>query len=232
MQPHILNLKNVSFSYLGKELALQAIDLSLRHGEPLALLGHNGAGKTTLLRLMAGILAPTGGEMETSPTTRRGTSFLPEGLGIYPRLSVEENLRIRLIKAKQDSSSGSIDSWLQKGDLLEHRKKPAGQLSTGLKRRLGLIGSLSELPLLLLLDEPFSGVDPVSRKIMASLILKSSQEDQSIVIASHDLDLVAEVCDWAVIIKDGIIVKKISIDKQIKGYSKKLEKEYFSFAGA
>jgi ABC-2 type transport system ATP-binding protein len=197
----MLEIKDLNVSY-GNVQVLWDVSLSVGKSEIVALLGANGAGKTTLLRLMGKLIKLQSGKIVWEIKNNESIGFMPEGIGLYPRLSGYDNLKIRLLTYKKNVDKKEILYILQKIDLFEHADKQVGFWSSGMKRRLALACSLAAAPTLLLLDEPFTGIDPVSQKIMLEMIQEKSQSC-TIVFSSHDLHLVKKIATDISVIKKG-----------------------------
>jgi ABC-2 type transport system ATP-binding protein len=182
--------------------ALAGVTLWARPGTVTAVAGGDGAGKSTLLRCLAGAKAPDSGELRIPPAQRVG--YLPAGSGTYPDLTVAENLEFRAaaygLSAKQ--------LWLRAGELLERaglagaRARQAGQLSGGMRQKLGLVAALVHRPDLLVLDEPSNGVDPVSRSDLWWLIAAAAAGGAAVVLATSYLDE-AERAGWVLVLDSG-----------------------------
>jgi len=191
---------------------LSDFDLQLQPGDRLALLGVNGAGKSTLMQILAGVLAPTTGEVEIRgqrldrgrPQLRRHIGFLPQRIPVYPELTVNENLawagRLRGLPGRQLRSA--IEAALQQVQLGDHSRRLAGRLSAGMRQRLGLAQALIHAPDLLILDEPTAGLDPLQteqiRDLIAGLPTKTS-----VVLATHLLDDVQRLCGRVILLEGG-----------------------------
>ena len=227
MEGNVVEIENIQFSYDKKNIVLMDFSLKIRHRSITAILGHNGAGKTTLLRLLGKLISPNRGNItwDLLPTEKIG--YMPEGLGLYPRLSGYENMKLQFLSANKKPDKELILSILNKIDLGEQTKKLTGYYSTGMKRRLSLACTLVTTPELLLMDEPFMGIDPVSQKIMIDLIREYKEQNSTVVITTHDLNLVKNICDNFVIIQNGKVVYISAENEDINN----LETIYFQYAG-
>jgi ABC-2 type transport system ATP-binding protein len=170
MERFAVEIDNVQFSYDKKNIILSNFSLKIKCGYITAILGHNGAGKTTFLRLLAKLIKPKTGIIKWNLLPNEIIGYMPEGLGLYPRLSGYENMKLHFLSANKNPDRNIIQSILNKIDLGDHAKKLAGYYSTGMKRRLSLVCALVTKPKLLLMDDPFMGIDPISQKIMIDLI--------------------------------------------------------------
>jgi ABC-2 type transport system ATP-binding protein len=211
MSEVLIGLENIVFSYKKAIPVLNGLTMHIPQNSIFAILGHNGAGKTTILRMMGKIIKPQSGEIVWKMQDNNTIAFMPEGIGLYPRLTAYDNTKIRLLAYKKRVEKEEIMAVLQKIDLADHAKEQVGFWSTGMKRRLALALSLEGTPSLLLLDEPFTGIDPVSQKIMLQMIQEKSKSC-TIVFSSHDLHLVKNISDHIAIIKEGQL--EFSSDKQ------------------
>jgi len=228
MNEGIVFLQNVSFSYSKKMQVLQQINLTINRGEIIGILGHNGAGKTTLLRLLGKLINPAKGKISWAMAETEKLAYLPEGLGLYPKISGYDNLKLRILLNNKNADADTINSILDNIGLKERAQEPIGNWSTGMKRRLALACALVETPNLLLLDEPFSGIDPLSQKTMVKKVNETIHELKSIVFSSHDLHLVKELCTRIIIIDNGQIVFSTNNHDQIQA----IESVYFQYTGS
>jgi len=172
----------------GGHRALDGIDLSIGRGELFGLIGPDGAGKTTFFRLVAGLIAPTSGTV----TREKGTAFgfVPQRFGLYEDLSIDENLtlRARLYGVPDADARERAADLLARVGLERFRARLAGALSGGMKQKLALVAALLTRPPLLLLDEPTTGVDPVSRREFWTLLNELHHEGLTIVISTPYMD--------------------------------------------
>jgi ABC-2 type transport system ATP-binding protein len=227
MEENIIEIENIQYYYDRKNMVLMDFSLKIKRGSILAILGHNGAGKTTLLRLLGKLIQPHKGSIRWNLTSDEKIGYMPEGLGLYPRLSGYENMKLHFLSAHKKPGKELILSILNKIDLGEHIKNLTGYYSTGMKRRLSLACALVTMPELLLMDEPFLGIDPVSQKIMIDLIHEYKKGHSTIIITTHDLNLVKNICDSFVILQNGKVVYTSGEDEDITN----VETIYFQYAG-
>jgi ABC-2 type transport system ATP-binding protein len=206
---------------LGSTTAVDGVDLCVRRGEVIGLLGANGAGKTTLLHLIAGILGPDAGRIEiagasdpTKPQVRRALGFAPQATAVYDELSSAENLHF--FGSVQGLSRAALKERVEHGlafaGLLDRRNDRVGTFSGGLKRRLHVACALVHSPALLLLDEPTVGVDAASRGHLLDGVAALRKDGCAVIYASHHLDEVARVCDRVVVLSHGKVIAEDSLD--------------------
>ena len=208
----LIKLEDISFSYKKKNI-YNHMNVEINRGDILAVLGHNGAGKTTLLNIMAGLLKTDKGNIHKE-SKNLTVGYMNEALGLYPYLSGKENLRLFFLRNGINCSDKELEELLLSIKIKDDDK--VKNYSTGMKRKLSLLGTLVSRAELNLLDEPFTGIDPVSLEIMIERIKASSTRDNAFVIVNHDLASTKKLCNRFVIIKDGEIVfasdKKEDID--------------------
>jgi ABC-2 type transport system ATP-binding protein len=206
MEDDVIEIDNIQYSYNKRSIVPDDFSLDIKCGGIIAILGHNGAGKTTLLRLLVKLIAPYTGSIKWNLLPNEKIGYMPEGLGLYPKLSGYDNVKLQLLSANKKPDHETILAIINKIDLGEHTKKLAGYHLTGMKRRLSLACTLVTTPELLLMDESFLGIDPVSQKIMIEMIHEYKQENSTAIITTHDLNLVRNICDSFVIIQNGKVV--------------------------
>lgn len=212
-----MRISNVSFGY-GNKTILEEINIEFQEKHIYGIVGHNGAGKTTLLRLALGILSPQVGTVTNDKFTN--IAYMPEKYGLYEELTVEQNLRINcsLMGMMKLDVENLISEELVKWHLAEKRKELTKNLSTGLKQRLNFLCARLKQPSLLLCDEPTLGVDARTQKLLSMELLKMKEEGKTIILTSHNINFIEEVCDTIVIINNSKIVFKDEM-KNIKNFS-------------
>jgi ABC-2 type transport system ATP-binding protein len=227
MEENIVEIENINFSYDKRNIVLFDFSLKIIRVGITAILGHNGAGKTTLLRLLGKLISPNAGIIKWNLLQNEKIGYMPEGLGLYPRLTGFENMKLQFLSANKNPDKKMILSILNKIELGEHTKKLAGLYSTGMKRRLSLACTLVTTPDLLLMDEPFLGIDPVSQKIMIDLIHEYKEKKSTAIITTNDLNMVKNICNSFVIIHNGKVVCISNKNEDINN----IETIYFQYAG-
>jgi ABC-2 type transport system ATP-binding protein len=194
-----------------KVRALKALDLEIKQGEIFGLLGPNGSGKTTTIKLLLGLLFPTEGQAlvfgkdATDVDKNQRIGYLPEESYLYKFLNAEETLDFygRLFTIPHDVLRQRIDSLIETVGLQKARKRQLKEYSKGMTRRIGLAQALINEPELILLDEPTSGLDPIGTREMKDMILRLRDEGKTIVMCSHLLADVQDVCDRIAILHQG-----------------------------
>jgi ABC-2 type transport system ATP-binding protein len=204
----------------GPVVALDGATFSARPGRVVGFLGPNGAGKTTTMRCIFGLVRPDRGAVRWNGApvereTRLRFGYMPEQRGLYPRMRVGEQVRYF---AQQDGmSSRDADAattrWLERMGLGDRAKSKLEELSHGNQQRIQLAVALAHDPELLVLDEPFSGLDPIGVATMTDVIHDRAAAGVGVVFSSHQLDLVEDVCEDVVIIARGRIVAAGAIDE-------------------
>jgi len=204
-----LTLSNVTKKYRDF-VAVDQIDFTIDRGEIFGLIGQNGAGKTTTFRMILNLQETTSGDIlwdgeSVNKLNRDLLGYLPEERGIYPQMRVEEQLYFfgELRGKTKKQLKPKIDYWLERFELVEKRKDKAETLSKGNQQKVQLIASFIHEPQFLILDEPFSGLDPVNRDLLMAAILSLKEAGTTILFSSHQMDNVEELCDRLCILKRG-----------------------------
>lgn len=198
------SVTDLSVDY-GRRRAVSDVSFMLDPGTITALVGGDGAGKTSILRALAGVVAPAAGRISVPPTEHIG--YVSAGPGLYTDLSVLENLQFagRSYKVEPDELKERIEELLEATGLTEARHRLAGRLSGGMRQKLALAVAITHRPQLLILDEPTTGVDPVSRAELWRLIARSAAGGAAVVAATSYIDE-AERAGEVVVLVDGAAV--------------------------
>jgi ABC-2 type transport system ATP-binding protein len=200
-------------------LAVDSVDMSVRRGEVYGFLGPNGAGKTTTLRMLLGLIRPSSGSAQIAghkpgdPAGLARIGSLIEGPGFYPYLSGRENLRVITDYASVDGKR--VDEVLDMVELTSRAGRKFGTYSTGMKQRLGVAAALIKDPDLLILDEPTNGLDPQGMAEMRKLIKDIGQGERTVVLSSHLLGEVEQICDRVGVISGGRLVTQSTVQELI-----------------
>jgi len=204
----------------GEILAVDNVDLTVERGDVFGYLGPNGAGKTTSLRMLLGLIRPTAGSARLfgrdplidGAKALHGVAGFVEGPRFYPYLSAHRNLRL-LADYDDDVPRARIEEVLELVELRDRAKDRVGGYSHGMRQRLGIAASLLRNPQLLLLDEPATGLDPAGMRDMRDLIRRLAGEGITVLLSSHLLAEVEELCNRVAIIRRGRIVYEGSLDE-------------------
>jgi len=209
----MINVENVVFFYRKNRLIFNNFTLIVPKHCIMGLLGHNGAGKTTLLRLIVGILKPYKGTVKINGKNnkqlpRNFISYMPEVGGIYENLTLYENLvfRARTAMVYNNDFKYKAEQLLQELNLSDLRNEKAAYLSNGMKKRLLLACNLIIEPKIILLDEPTVGIDPESLDIIIELLRKYNKNETTIIISSHDMNTIQDLCSNITILREGKIM--------------------------
>ena len=215
-----LKIEKVS-KYFGEKLAVDNISFDINKPGVFGLLGTNGAGKSTTIRMMLGILKKDSGEITWNgkKVERKNVNFgyLPEERGIYPKSKIYEQLLYfaELKGMKKENASKEIDYWMDKLKVSEYKNMTAEKLSKGNQQKVQFITAILNDPELIVLDEPFSGLDPVNTELLKEVILELVEKGKYIVMSSHQMTSIEEFCSDVVIINKGKTVLKGNL-KEIK----------------
>jgi ABC-2 type transport system ATP-binding protein len=197
----------------GTHVALQGASFEAHPGRIVGFLGPNGAGKTTTMRCILGLLRPDEGRVTwkgepVSSRTRLAFGYMPEERGLYPKMKVADQLAYfgRLSGMSSAEATTAATAWLDRLGLADRSRATVEQLSHGNKQRVQLAASLVHSPTLAVLDEPFSGLDPLGTDALSAQLRALARQGTTIVFSSHQLDLVEDVCEDVVIINNGRVV--------------------------
>lgn len=220
----ILTAENIHKSY-GDFKALNDINLAIPEGSIFGLLGPNGAGKTTLIRIITQIIAPDQGaiKINNEPLNFKHISeigYLPEERGLYKKMKVGEHL-LYLAQLKGLSKKEAMDRikvWFRKFDIAGWWDKKVEDLSKGMQQKIQFIATVLHNPKLLILDEPFSGFDPINVNIIKDEILNLSKDGCTIIFSTHRMESVEELCDHILLINKS--------EKILEGSKKSIKEDY------
>jgi ABC-2 type transport system ATP-binding protein len=221
----VLQVENLRKSFKGREI-LKGISFEVRKGEIMAILGPNGAGKSTTIRNIMGIMYPDEGTIQFNgykDIPRNKIGYLPEERGLYKNVNIMDILlylaelkNYPLKKAKERALT-----YLEKFDLVGKEKVSVEELSKGMGQKVQFIAAILHEPELLILDEPFSGLDPVSQELFKQEIRNLAKQGTAILLSSHQMNLVEEICDRLFMIHRG--------QKVIYGNLDEVKREYANF---
>ena len=219
-----LVVKNVSKKY-GDKTVVDKISFTIDKPGVFGLLGTNGAGKSTTIRMMLGILKKNGGEISWNnlPVERKNVNFgyLPEERGIYPKTKIYEQLLYfaELRKMKKETAIKEIDYWMKRLKIDEYKNMTAEKLSKGNQQKVQFLTALLNDPELIVLDEPFSGLDPLNSEIIKEVILELVENGKYIVMSSHQMTSIEEFCSDVIILNKGKTVLKGNLQEIKESYS-------------
>lgn len=208
----MLEVKNLTKRF-GEMTAVDNVHFTIPKGKILGLIGQNGAGKTTTFRLILNLLHPDQGEVLWENETLRKSvynqvGYLPEERGLYPKISIEKQLLYfgQLRGKKKSEIAPHIDEWMDRFQVKGKKTDKVKTLSKGNQQKVQLISTLIHDPKLIILDEPFSGLDPVNADLLEEGIMEAKDRGASIIFSSHNMNNVEELCDRLVMLKDGKMV--------------------------
>ncbi len=230
----MIGIKNVSKTYDGKKKAINNLSFEVKDGEIFAFIGHNGAGKTTLIKSLVGILSFEEGDIlinnksikEDPIGCKLDMAYVPDNPDLYENMSAIDfiNFVCDMYDTSLETRKENIKKYAKMFEIEDKLKDDISSFSHGMKQKVALIAALSHNPKVLVMDEPFVGLDPKSVYDMKELMKQMAKEGKTIFFSTHILDVAEKLCDRVAIIKDGKIVK-IGKMKDIKGDSS-LEKVF------
>jgi ABC-2 type transport system ATP-binding protein len=196
-----VKLERVSKSF-GEFTAVKELSLSVRAGRVFGLLGPNGAGKTTTIRMIVNITAPDSGTIsvfgrQIDAELQDRIGYLPEERGLYRRMKVVDQLRFfaELKNVRGKTIETKIDEWLARLKLSEWKNKRSMELSKGMQQKIQFITSVIHDPDLLILDEPFSGLDPINVELLKEIVLDLKRAGKTIIFSTHQMEVAEKICD-------------------------------------
>lgn len=221
-----LEARNVVKQYASHK-ALNNVSIQVPQGKIYGLLGPNGAGKTTLIRIINRITAPDSGEIlldgrPSLPADIYNIGYLPEERGLYKKMKVKEHaLFLAELKGlKKKEANRRIDEWFEKFDITSWKDKKVEELSKGMQQKIQFITTVIHDPELLILDEPFSGFDPVNAELLKKEILELKEKGKTIILSTHNMESVEALCDEITLINKSQVVLQGNV-KEIRNKYKK-----------
>jgi ABC-2 type transport system ATP-binding protein len=186
----------------GDFTAVDELSLATRAGRIYGLLGPNGAGKTTTIRMIVGITAPDSGAVELfgrplSAESQNRIGYLPEERGLYKRMKVADQLKFfaELKNFSGRAADAAVDRWLAKVKLSEWKRRKASELSKGMQQKVQFVAAVMHEPDIVILDEPFSGLDPVNVELLKDLVLELKSAGKTIIFSTHQMEVAEKICD-------------------------------------
>ena len=211
----------------GEFTAVNDLSLAVRAGRIYGLLGPNGAGKTTTIRMIVNITAPDSGSVtifgkQITPELQDRIGYLPEERGLYKKMKVGEQIKffaeLKSVPAKE--AAKRADRWLERLKLTEWKGKKATELSKGMQQKVQFITTIIHEPDLLILDEPFSGLDPVNVELLKEIILELKAAGKTIIFSTHQMEVAEKICDDICLINRSRKVLEGSIREVKRGFSR------------
>ncbi|MDX2001497.1 MAG: ATP-binding cassette domain-containing protein [Chitinophagales bacterium] len=226
----ILSLQNVT-KYYGTYKANDNISFEVPEGSIFGLLGPNGAGKSTLIRIITNIIAADSGTILINGEKQREAhhaiiGYMPEERGLYKKMKVGEHL-VYLARLKNLGSKGAkakIEFWMDRFAITDWWDKKIEELSKGMQQKIQFIGTIVHDPKLLILDEPFSGLDPINSNLIKDEIYNLKEKGASIIFSTHRMEQVEEICEEIVLVNHG----KLLLNGKVKDIRQRFKKHRFS----
>ncbi len=202
-----VNIRNVTKTF-GDVTAADDLSLSVPEGSIYGFIGPNGSGKTTTLRMIMNIFYPDSGAIELFGSEMTGAcsdriGYLPEERGLYRKMKVRDILRFYGELKSGRTVNKEIDEWLEKFDLAGYADKKVETLSKGMSQKVQFIATVVTLPDLIILDEPFSGLDPVNMDILRESVLDLQAQGKTVIFSTHDMSVAEKMCDYIFMIFKG-----------------------------
>ncbi len=223
-----LRVENVTKRF-GEFTAVDDLSFNVRAGRVFGFLGPNGAGKTTTIRMIVGITAPDEGKIELfgskmSSELQDKIGYLPEERGLYKKMKVQEQLRYfaALKGVSQKEADRRIDFWLERMRLSEWKTKKTSDLSKGMSQKIQFIATVLHDPDLLILDEPFSGLDPVNVEFLIEVVAELKAQHKTIIFSTHLMETAERLCDDIILINKSRKVIGGSLREVKESYSKNM----------
>ena len=206
----VLELKNIEKSF-GEKKVLTGVSFKAEGGKAFGLLGRNGAGKTTSIRILMDVFPANSGEVliDGKPIdyNKIGIGYLPEERGLYPKKIIIDQLTYfaELKGMGSKAAVQSIDYWLERLGMTEYRNKKLETLSKGNQQKIQLITALAHDPDIIILDEPFSGLDPVNAMLLKDVVKEQIAKGKIVLFSSHQMSYIEEFCDSIAILNNGVV---------------------------
>lgn len=205
----ILELRNIEKSF-GEKKVLTGVSFKAEGGKAFGLLGRNGAGKTTSIRILMDVFPANSGEVlidgQPIDYNKIGIGYLPEERGLYPKKIIDQLTYFAELKGmSRKEAVKSIDYWLERLGMTEYRNKKLETLSKGNQQKIQLITALAHNPDIVILDEPFSGLDPVNAMLLKDVVKEQISKGKIVLFSSHQMSYIEEFCDSIAILNNGVV---------------------------
>ena len=206
----ILELRNIEKSF-GEKKVLTGVSFKAEGGKAFGLLGRNGAGKTTSIRILMDVFPANSGEVlidgQPIDYNKIGIGYLPEERGLYPKKVIIDQLTYfaELKGMSRKDAIKSVDYWLERLGMTEYRNKKLETLSKGNQQKIQLITALAHDPDIIILDEPFSGLDPVNAMLLKDVVKEQISKGKIVLFSSHQMSYIEEFCDSIAILNNGVV---------------------------
>ena len=206
----VLELKNIEKSF-GEKKVLTGVSFKAEGGKAFGLLGRNGAGKTTSIRILMDVFPANSGEVlidgQPIDYSKIGIGYLPEERGLYPKKIIIDQLTYfaELKGMSRKEAVKSVDYWLERLGMTEYRNKKLETLSKGNQQKIQLITALAHNPDIIILDEPFSGLDPVNAMLLKDVVKEQIAKGKIVLFSSHQMSYIEEFCDSIAILNNGVV---------------------------
>ena len=220
-----LELRNIHKSF-GDKKVLEGISFHTTPGTAFGLLGRNGAGKTTTIRILMDVFPSNSGEVliDGKPIDYHavGIGYLPEERGLYPKKKIFDQLIYfaQLKGMNHSNAAKAVDYWLNRLGMAEYRNKRLDTLSKGNQQKIQLITALAHNPQIVILDEPFSGLDPVNAMLLKDVVKEEIAKGKIVLFSSHQMNYIEEFCDKIAILNSGRIVLQGDLHEIKRNYSR------------
>ena len=198
--------------------AVKELSMEVQEGTIFGFLGANGAGKTTTMRMILDIIRPDSGQItwngqSVSDVARHNWGYLPEERGLYPKMTVEDQLLYlaRLNGLSKQAATQAMDEWLDRFQITVNRKKKIEELSKGNQQKVQFLATILHDPSILIMDEPFSGLDPVNANVLKEAFLEMNRRGKTIIFSTHQLEQAEELCSDILIINKGQAIVQGSV---------------------
>jgi len=211
----------------GDFIAVRELSLAVYPGRVYGLLGPNGAGKTTTIRMIVNITAPDSGHIEVfgrqiTPELQDRIGYLPEERGLYKKMKIGDQIKyfaaLKNIPGKEAETR--VDRWLDRLKLTEWKNRKASELSKGMQQKVQFVNAIIHEPDLLILDEPFSGLDPVNVEVLKEIILELKAAGRTIIFSTHQIEVAEKICDDICLVNRSRKVLEGSIREVKRGFSR------------